>query len=107
MSAPTSSSVVVPTGKDGAPDASKAAAATQMKGGMMLSPLPLGGGKRRKTRRISKKVLRMFMKGSKAKLMKLMKGGQDGENVVTGNEDGGRRKSRRGSRKSRKHPMLY
>ena len=110
MSAPTSSSVVVPT-KGGEAQPQAAAAVTKMAGGgLILSPLPLGGGKRRKTRRISKKVLRMFKKGSKAKLMKLMKGGVDGEDVVTGEqapEVGARRKSRRGSRKSRKHPMLY
>lgn len=115
MSAPTSSSVVVPT-EAGTPQPGAAAAVTKMSGGgLILSPLPLGGGKRRKTRRISKKVLRMFKKGSKAKLMKLMKGGQAAEQVVTGGQMegepeavGARRKSRRKSRKgSRKHAFLY
>ena len=110
MSAPKSSAVVVPAvGGEAAP--AEAAAVTKMSGGgLVLSPLPLSGG-RRKTRRISKKVLRMFKKGSKAKLMKLMKGGQEAEEVVTsemkGAEMGGRKKSRRGSRKSRRHAMLY
>jgi hypothetical protein len=81
-------------------------------GGLVLSPLPLSGGKRRKTRRISKKVLRMFKKGSKAKLMKLMKGGQEGEEVVTGTQSDGAEmggRKRRGTKRHsrRKHGMLY
>lgn len=101
LSPADASAVVVPTGKDGAPDASKAAAATPMKGGMMLSPLPLGGGKRRKTRRLSKKVLKMLKKMPKAKLAKMMKGaGEDGEEAVMG----GRRKT---ARKPRRSTLLY
>ena len=78
MSAP--SAVVVPT-KGGELVPGAAASATPMKGGMILSPLPLSGG-RRKTRRISKKVLKMLKKMSKAKLAKLMKGGQEGEEAA-------------------------
>lgn len=77
MSAPA---VVVPT-KGGEAQPAQAVAATPMKGGMVLSPLPLTGG-RRKTRRISKKVLKMLKKMSKAKLAKLMKGGQEGEEAA-------------------------
>lgn len=112
MSTPTSSSVVVPTAH-GSPQPSEAAAVTKMAGGgLILSPLPLSGGRKRgsrKTRRLSKKVLKMFKKGSKGKLMKLMKGGQEAEEVVAEEAApapmGG--KKRRTARKSRRHAMLY
>ena len=118
MSAPASGSAVVVPTKDGAPQPGGAAAVTKMAGGgLVLSPLPLSGGKRRsKTKRLSKKVLRMFKTGSKAKLMKLMKGGQEATEVVTGTEGEGaetgaarkKRGTKRQSRKgSRKHAMLY
>lgn len=115
MSAPKSSAVVVPT-ENGTPKPGDAAAVTKMAGGgLVLSPLPLNGG-RRKTKRLSKKVLRMFKKGSAKKLSKLLKGGQAAEKVVategeTAPAEGARRKrrgtkTRRGSRKSR-HSFLY
>ncbi len=83
------SAVVVPNSQGGSAD--QATAVTPMKGGMVLSPLPLGGG-RRKTKKLSKKVLNMFKKGSRSKLMKLMKGGSAISPAAYG---GGRRKTRR------------
>ncbi len=111
MPAPVDSSAVVVPTKEGTPQPAQAAAVTKMSGGgLLLSPLPLGGGKRRKTKRLSKKVLRMFKKGSRSKLMKLMKGGQEADKIVTegqseGAASGGRRK--RTKRHSRRHAMLY
>jgi hypothetical protein len=118
MSATKSSAVVIPASESGAPMPGQAAAVTGMSGGgLVLSPLPLSGGRKRKTKRLSKKVLKMFKKGSAKKLSKLLKGGQNGtEEVVTGETpatpvEGARRrrrggKTRRGSRKSR-HSFLY
>lgn len=114
MPAPVDSSAVVVPTKEGTPQPAQAAAVTKMSGGgLLLSPLPLGGGKRRKTKRLSKKVLRMFKKGSRSKLMKLMKGGEEATGVVTGSTgqsegaaSGGRRK-RGTKRRSRRHAMLY
>jgi hypothetical protein len=110
MSAPA---VVVPT-KGGEAQPAQAVAATPMKGGMVLSPLPLTGG-RRKTRRISKKVLKMLKKMSKAKLAKLMKGGQEGEEAAmapaatTAEEPAtGARRTRKGRKGSkRRSGLLY
>ncbi len=83
-----------------------AAAVKPMKGGAVLSPLPLSGG-RRKTKRLSKKVLRMLKGMSKKKLAKLMKGGVD-EN---GEEDpmitGSGKKKGKTARKSRRSTLLY
>lgn len=113
-----SSAVVVPTTSTGAPQPSGATAVTAMKGGMLLSPLPLGGGSKRKTKKVPKKILKLFKKGSAKKLGKLMKGGADAMEEVAAEapeaaEEGGRRgkksrKTRRGSRKSRRgHAFLY
>jgi hypothetical protein len=88
-------------------------------GGLILSPLPLSGGRRgsRKTKKVPKKVLKLFKKGSAKTLKKLMKGGEEAEAVVTGETgesdmEGARRRrrgSRKGSRKgkSRRHGFLY
>jgi hypothetical protein len=101
-------SVVVPKG---AP--AEAAAATPMKGGMMLSPLPLTGGKKRRgTRRLSKKVIKMLKAMPKAKLAKMMKGGQgmdgsEAETVDTGAEGAARKKKGKTARKSRRSTLLY
>lgn len=111
----SSSAVVVPTSSTGAPQTSQAAAVTPMKGGaLVLSPLPLSGGRRhRKTKKVPKKVLKLFKKGSAKQLKKLMKGGVEAEEVVTGGDDGDMegarrsRRSRRASRKSRRHGFLY
>ena len=117
------SAVVVPTTSGGSADLKNAAAVTEMKGGaLVLSPLPLGGGKRKKrgkkTKKVPKKILKLFKKGSAKKLRKMMKGGQDAMEEVTGesaeNETGAeegagrKRRTRRGSRKSRRaHSFLY
>lgn len=114
MSAPKSSAVVMPT-KGGEAMPEQAAAVTKMAGGgLVLSPLPLSGGRKRKTKRISKKVLKMFKKGSAKKLQKLMKGGDEAEEVMATESqaapvEGARRKTRRGGKKSRKtrHSFLY
>jgi len=92
-----------------------AAAAIPMKGGVLLSPLPYGseGGKRRKSRKMSKKGRKMTKKALKA-LKKF--GGEELEQVVGGadeiapvvaqeapvmEEEGGRRR-RKSSKKSKK-----
>lgn len=81
-----------------------AAAVKPMKGGAVLSPLPLSGG-RRKTKRLSKKVLRMLKGMSKKKLAKLMKGGveegEDAEGAVGG------RKRGKTARRTRRSTLLY
>ena len=87
---PTPSAVVVPT--TSGTSLNEAAAVTPMKGGMMLTPLPLGGG-RRGTKKLSKKVLKMFKKGSRGKLVKMMKGGS----TLSPAQAGGR------TRRNRKH----
>ncbi len=113
MSAPKSSAVVMPT-KGGEAQPEQAAAVTKMAGGgLVLSPLPLSGGrKRRGTKRLSKKVLKMFKKGSAKKLQKLLKGGQEAEEVVaTEGEaapaEGARRRRSKTRRTSRRHGFLY
>lgn len=106
-----SSAVVMPM-KGGAPQVADAAAVTEMKGGaLVLSPLPLSGGRRkgsRKTKKVPKKVLKLFKKGSAKTLKKLMKGGQEAEEVVatepeSAPETGAARKTRKGKKGSRKH----
>jgi len=116
-SVPKSSAVVVPTSGGEAKPAEAAAVTKMAGGGLILSPLPLSGGKKkgsRKTKRLSKKVLRMFKKGSRGKLMKLMKGGEEAEEVVAmeGESETGAGRKRRGSRKggkktARRHSFLY
>ena len=105
MSKTESSAVVVPT-TEGKPDMGSAAGVAKMKGGaIMLTPLPLNGG-RRKTRKISKKVLKTLKKMGTKKVMKMLKkGGQlEGEMVTEEPVPTGAR--RRGSRKSRRG-MFY
>ena len=105
MSAPTSA-IVAPT-KGGAPDMAAAAGVQKMAGGMMLSPLPLGGGgKRSRTRKISKKVKAMIRRMTPKELKKMMKGGEAVEEATAApdaEQEGARRRrrSRRSSRKSR------
>jgi hypothetical protein len=102
MSTPAApTGVVVPT-KGGEAQPSAAVAATPMKGGMMLSPLPLGGGKR-KSRKITKKMLRVLKKNPKImKKLAAMKGGEEQAPVIEGAR---RRKTRRGSK--RRSGLLY
>ena len=127
MPAETSSaapaSVVVPT-EAGKPQPGAAVAATPMKGGMALSPLPIGGqtgARRRGTKRLSKKALKMMKKMTPKQLKKLMKGGEEvaapaagvastpgssGSSGSSGNgEDGGRR--RRSRKTKRRSGLLY
>jgi hypothetical protein len=94
----------------GAPES--AVAATKMAGGALaLTPLPLSGG-RRKSRRMTKKMLKMIKGMSKSKLAKLMKGGEEAEEAVASAEPvadvGGRkRRGKKTARKSRRHGLLY
>ena len=108
MSSP--SAVVVPT-KGGELVPGAAASATPMKGGMMLSPLPLAGG-RRKSKKLSKKVLKMLKKMTAGELKQAMKGGVDGEETTeTATAEatpvGARRRKTRRSKKSRRSGLLY
>ena len=96
MSAPAST-VVTPTGS--------AAVATPMKGGMMLSPASVQGGRRRKSRRMSKKAkkaLKMLKKMGGDELEEAVAPVTAGAEEMAPVEGARRRKSRRGSRKSRK-----
>jgi len=86
---PAPNAVFVPTTAKSTADT---AAVTEMKGGAILSPLPLSGGRRHRTKKLSKKVLNMFKKGSRGKLMKMMKGGSASLSPAI---VGGRRKTRR------------
>ena len=115
MSTPTAAptGVVVPA-KGGEVQPGSAALATGMKGGgLVLTPLPLSGGRKgRKTRRISKKVIKMLKNMPKKALKKLMKGGE-GETVettetapTTETTGAGKKKTRK-NKKSRKHSLLY
>lgn len=94
MSKTESSAVVVPT-TEGKPDMEQAAGVAKMKGGaLVLTPLPLVGG-RRKTRKISKKVLKQLKKMGTKKVMKMLKKGGQVEGEIM---DGARRRSRRSRR---------
>lgn len=95
MSTPKAPSSVAVT-----PEGTEAVAATKMAGGMMLSPLPLSGG-RRKTRRMSKKMMKMMKKMTPKQLRKMMKGGE-GEGMAATETVGARRKSRKSSKKSKR-----
>ncbi len=93
MAAP--SSVVVPPGGTGA---DKVAVTNMGGGGIAATALPVTGGS--KTRRLSKKALKMLKAMPKAKLLKLV--GKKGGMEPTG---GGKKK---GSRKTRRrHGFLY
>jgi len=98
----TSSAVVVPT-EEGKPQMDQAAGVAKMSGGgIVLTPLPLSGGKRR-SRKISKKVLKQLKKMGASKVAKLLKkGGGDGDDEIVDDStttEGGRKKTRRGGRK--------
>ncbi len=99
--------VVVPPGPDGKPAGSAAVGATPMMGGgLMLSPLPLGGlaGGRRKSRRLSKKALKMLKKMTPKQLKALVKKGGVEEGTETPPppppEGGRKRRTRRGKNRS-------
>lgn len=94
----TPAAVAVPTSGS----TSDAVAATPMKGGAILSPLPLSGG-RRKTRRMSKKALKMLKKMTPKQMRKMLKGGEEPVAAPEAEMEGARRRrSRKGGRKSRK-----
>jgi hypothetical protein len=97
--------IVVPT-KGGEPLTGDAVEVKPMAGGgLALSPASITGG-RRKSRRMTKKMLKMIKGMSKAKLAKLMKGGEgmEGEGAEVG---GRKRKGKKTARKSRRHGLLY
>lgn len=87
---------------------SDAVAATPIKGGALLSPLPLAGGRRRKTRRMSKKAMKMLKKMTPKQIKKMLKGGEEPAPVAEEAEMEGarRRRSRKASRRSRRG-MFY
>lgn len=97
-SSKTPAAVAVPTSGS----TTDAVAATPMKGGVMLSPLPLSGGKRRgkKTKRMSKKAMKMLKKMTPKQIKKMLKGGQEVAPAETEME--GARRRRRTAKKSRR-----
>ncbi len=80
-------------------------------GGMILTPLPLEGGRKRRTRKVSRKVLKMLKKMGPAKVAKMLKkkGGQEdmmGEEEPAPTMTAGRsRKTRRGGRKGSRRSL--
>jgi hypothetical protein len=111
MSKTTDSAVVVPT-EEGKPMMDQAAGVAKMSGGgLLLTPLPLGGGKRR-SRKISKKVLKQLKKMGSRKVMKMLKKGGAEDEMMTADApeeptEGAsrRRKTRRGGRKHSRRSM--
>jgi hypothetical protein len=96
-----SSAVVVPTTGGNTPDMSQAAGVTKMKGGaIVLTPMPLSGG-RRKTRKISKKVLKALKKMGTKKVMKMLKKGGQMNGEMTSEEPPMGARRRRSSRSRR------
>jgi hypothetical protein len=95
-----SSAVVVPT-TEGTPDMGQAAGVAKMKGGaIVLTPMPLNGG-RRKTRKISKKVLKALKKMGTKKVMKMLKKGGQMNGEMTSEEPPMGARRRRSSRSRR------
>ena len=103
MSKTESSAVVVPT-TEGKPDMGSAAGVAKMSGGgLVLTPLPLSGGRRtRKSRKISKKVLKQLKKMGTKKVMKMLKKGGQMEGEMTSSEPAPSTGARRRSRRSRR-----
>lgn len=103
--------------KGGEPVPGEAMKVTPMAGGgLALSPATVSGGRRRGSRRMTKKMLKMLKGMPKAKLAKLMKGGEEATEMTEGEAEapvGARRRSRKGgkgkktARKSRRHGLLY
>ena len=92
----------------------QAAGVAKMKGGaILLTPLPLSGGKKggKKTRKISKKVLKQLKKMGSAKVAKMLKkGGAEDEMMAPETpaeptEGARRRKTRRGGRKGSRRSL--
>jgi hypothetical protein len=106
MSKTESSAVVVPA-TEGTPDMGQAAGVSKMKGGaLVLTPLPLSGG-RRKTRKISKKVLKTLKKMGTKKVMKMLKKGGQAEESMATEEAAPTMGARRRSRKSSSRRGLF
>jgi hypothetical protein len=85
-----------------------AAAVKPMKGGAAIVPLPLTGGKKRRgTRRLSKKVLKMLKAMPKKKLAKMMRGAGEGEEEMEAAPAMGGKKKGKTARKSRRSGLLY
>lgn len=86
----------------------EAAAVKPMKGGAAIVPLPLTGGKKRKgTRRLSKKVLKMLKAMPKKKLAKMMKGAGEGDDEEETVAAMGGKKKGKTARKSRRSGLFY
>ena len=103
MSAKTAA-IVMPT-KGGEPVPSQAVSVTPMTGGLALSPASVSGGRRRGSRRMTKKMLKMLKGMPKSKLAKLMKGGEGDEGEVVGARRRG--KGKKTARKTRRSGLLY
>lgn len=106
MSKTESSAVVAPT-TEGKPDMGQAAGVAKMAGGgIVLTPMPLAGGKRR-SRKVSKKVLKMLKKMGPTKVAKMLKKGGQEEMVAAPEtpetpEVTGARRARKGRKTARK-----
>ena len=94
--------VVVPAAAKGAGD--MAAVVQNGQAGGVISPLPITVGGKRRSRKLSKKVLKMLKKMGPSKVAKLVKKGgnvPEGSTGSTGTVTGGRRRKTR--RHSRRH----
>ena len=95
------SAVAIPT-TDGVPKMADAVAVKSGGGQITLSPLPLSGGRRRKSRKLSKKALKMMKKMTPKQLKKMLKGGEEGV-VPEGEAPVGARRRR----STRRRGMFY
>ena len=104
MSSPAASTDTksAPAAVMAAADGTAATVTPMAGGGSAIVPLPLGGGKRR-SRKLSKKVLKMLKKMGPAKVAKMVKKGGDDTGMGMGDEGavGGRR--RRSGKKTRRY----
>lgn len=96
MSKVEASGVVVPASKGEVKGSEAAEVKAMSGGGLVLSPMPLSGGRRHK--RLSKKTLKMLKKMGMKKVAKMIKKGGQTEGVE-GEQEGARRTRRRTSRK--------
>ena len=93
------SAVAIPT-TDGVPKMADAVAVKSGGGQITLSPLPLSGGRRRKSRKLSKKALKMMKKMTPKQIKKMLKGGEEGM-VAEGEEAPVGARRRRSTRRGR------
>jgi hypothetical protein len=96
----TPSAVVVPAAAKGAGDMA-AVVQNGQAGGGVISPLPYAGGKRR-SRKLSKKVLKMLKKMGPSKVAKMIKKGGNTMGAEGTGMEGGRRHGRKTRRHSRR-----